>query len=78
MATQVKLWTLESDFAMPQYYGKLKVFEEETYASLRVRLEEKLALEWPFEFWDHDDNCRIHEKMEGLNDVVGDVYVLPQ
>ena len=35
------------------------VFEEETYASLKDRLEEKTTLEWPFEFWDNDDKCRI-------------------
>jgi hypothetical protein len=36
--------------AVPKYCNKLKVFEEETYALLRVRLEEKLALDWPSEF----------------------------
>ena len=78
MATQVKLWTLESDYDVPQYHSKLKVFEEETYISFRNCSEEQSTLAWPFEFWDYDDNCRIRETMEGLKDVVGDVYVLPQ
>jgi hypothetical protein len=50
MATQVKMWTMEGDFAMLQYYDKLKIFEEEMYTSLKVCLEEKLVLEWQFEF----------------------------
>ena len=77
MATQVKIWTMEGDFGIPKFYSKVKVFENETYASLRLRLEEKAALEWPFEFWDNEDRCRIRQKMEALNDVVGDIFVLP-
>jgi hypothetical protein len=50
MATQVKIWIMKGGYAVPKYCNKLKVFEEETYVSLRVRLEEKLALDWPFEF----------------------------
>lgn len=72
------MWTMQGNFVVPQYYNKLEIFEEETYASLRVCLEEKLVLEWPFEFWDNDSKCRIWQKMESLNGVVGDVYVLLQ
>ena len=41
-----------------------------------MRLEEKVVLDWPFEFWDNKERCRIRQKMEVLNDVVSDVYVL--
>lgn len=41
---------MEGDSTVPQYYSMLKVFEEETYALLKVCLEEKSTLEWPFEF----------------------------
>ena len=64
------MWTMEGDSIVPQYYNKLKVFEEETYALLRVRLEEKSAMKWLFEFWENDNKCRIRQKMEDLNDVV--------
>ena len=77
MAIQVKIWTMGSDLGIPKFYSKVKVLADETYASLRLRLEEKQALEWPFQFWDKEDCCRIRQKMEGLNDVVADVYVLP-
>ena len=76
MATQVKIWTMEGDFGIPKFYSKVKVFENETYASLRLRLEEKTVLEWPFEIWDNEDRCRIRQKMEALNDVVGDISVM--
>jgi hypothetical protein len=41
MTTQAKIWTMERNFVVPQYYNKLKVFEEEKYALLKVCLEEK-------------------------------------
>lgn len=40
-------------------------------------MEEKGALEWPFQFWDNEEKCRLRQKMEGLNDMVADVYVQP-
>ena len=45
MVSQVTMWAMEGDFVVPQYYNTLKIFEKETYASLRVCLKEKLALE---------------------------------
>ena len=48
MAMQVKMWTMDADFGIPKFYSKVKVSIDETYASLRLQLEEKQALEWPF------------------------------
>ena len=59
MANQVKLWTMDSDFGMPSFYNKVKVFQDETYASLRLRLEEKAAIDFVFDFWDNEQRCRI-------------------
>lgn len=44
--TNVKIVTMEGNFAKLKYYKKMKVFEEETFALLRLCLEEKLALEY--------------------------------
>ena len=55
----MKMWIMEGNSVVQQYYNKLKVFEEDTYTSLRVPLEDKSVVEWPFEFWDHDNKCRI-------------------
>ena len=68
---------MQTNFPIPAFCSKVKVFEDETYALLRMRLEEKVALDWPFEFWDNKAHCRIRQKMEALNDVVSDVYILP-
>lgn len=50
MAIQVKMWTMEGESDVPQYFSKVKVLEEETYVSLRVRLEEKLRWSGHFSF----------------------------
>lgn len=77
MATTIKLWTMEEDFGEPTVYNKAKVSEDETYASLRLRLEEKSALEWPFDFWDKEEGSRVPQKMESFSDMPADVFVLP-
>jgi len=68
---------MEADFGVPKFYSKVKVFEDKTYASLRLHLEEKAALEWPFKFWDNEEQYRVRQKMEFFNDIVADIYVLP-
>ena len=45
MAKQVKIWTMDADYSIPEFYSKVKVVVDETYASLRACLEEKQALE---------------------------------
>lgn len=69
MATQVKIFTMEGGFVELRYYKKMKVLKEETYALLRLHLDKKSALMWPFEFWDNDDKCKNQQKMEGFNDM---------
>ena len=59
MAQQMKLWTMDTDFAIPEFYNRVKVVPDETYAILRARLEEKQAIEWPFDFWDNESYNRI-------------------
>jgi len=54
----------------------MKVFASETQASHRVRLEEKSAVDWLFDFWDKDDASRIPQKMEDFVDVLGNVFIL--
>ena len=78
MATQMKMWTLKGNYVVPQYYSKLKASEEKTYASLKVHLEENLTLEWPFEFWNNDNIYGSGRRWRVLNNVVGNMYVLPQ
>lgn len=74
---QVKLWTLNSDLDMSEYFDKVGVGAAETYASLKLKLEEEEILDWTFEFWDIKDNRRIRRKVERLNNIKTDVYIYP-
>lgn len=76
MARLVKIWTLEDEFAAPEIFDKVKQEGAETLASLRVRLETEEVLDWEFDYWDVEDKRRIRKKVERLNDVEGDVYVI--
>lgn len=42
---QVKLWTLNSDLDMSEYFDKVGVGAAETYASLKLKLEEEEILD---------------------------------
>jgi hypothetical protein len=77
MATTIKLWTMEEDFGEPTFYSKVKVSEDKTYTSPRLRLEEKSTLEWPFDFWDKEEGNKVPHKMESFSDMPADVFVLP-
>ena len=50
MATQVKIFIIRANYAERQFCKRMKMFEKETYSLLRLHLEEKLGLEWPYEF----------------------------
>ena len=73
----MKLWTREHKDADAEYFGKVKVGDGLSYASLRERLEAAKVLDWPFEFWDVEDSCRIRVKIEALNDILEEVHVIP-
>ena len=77
MATTIKMWTMEADFGIPTFYSKVKISQDETYALLRLHLEEKSQLEWPFDFWDNSECRRVPQKMESFSDISADVFVLP-
>ena len=34
-------------------------------------------MDWPFQFWDFDEQCRIRRKFEAINPVCERVYVIP-
>jgi hypothetical protein len=53
------LWTLLSEDANPQCLGSLDCTENDSYAALRVLLEEAEILDGGFDFWDPSLKCRI-------------------
>ena len=77
MSTKIKLWTLESEDAAPELLGPLDYKEGDTYAVLRTTLEEADVVDWPFSFWDTQTRCRIKERLEKLNRVGLEVFLLP-
>jgi hypothetical protein len=41
-----------------------------------VHLEAAGVLDWSFQFWDYDQKCRIKNKMERLNPIGNNVYII--
>lgn len=71
------LWTLFSEDANPQCLGSLDCTENDSYAALRVLLEEAEILDGDFDFWDPSLKCRIRKKLERLNKIGSDAFMIP-
>jgi hypothetical protein len=76
MPTKVVLYTLQSEASTPELEGPMGCCEGDTCANLRMRLEAARVLDWSFQFWDYDQKCRIKNKMERLNLIGNNVYVI--
>lgn len=77
MATKIKLFSLENEGDDPEFIGPIDVEEGQSFALLRVKLEEVGVIEWPFQFWDASESCRIRPRLERLNTVQPTMYVIP-
>ena len=60
----------------PEFIGPCKYELGDTYAAFRVLLEEIGIVGWPFQFWDSEIYCRINKKLERLNKVRPNIYVV--
>jgi hypothetical protein len=76
MPTKVALYTLQSEASAPELEGPMGCCEGDTCADLCVHLEAAGVLDWSFQFWDYDQKCRIKNKMERLNPIGNNVYVI--
>jgi hypothetical protein len=76
MPTKVALYTLYSEASVPELEGPMGCCEGDTCVDLHVRLEAAGVLDWSFQFWDYDQKCRIKNKMERLNPIGNNVYVI--
>jgi hypothetical protein len=76
MSTKVALCTLQSEASAPELEGPMGCCKGDTCVDLRVRLEASRVLDWSFQFWDYDQKCRIKNKMERLNPIGNNVYVI--
>ena len=77
MATKIKLFSLENEGDDPEFIGPIDMEEGQSFALLRVKLEEVGVIEWPFQFWDASESCRIRPRLERLNTVQPTMYVIP-
>ena len=73
---RITLWTLEDEFADPEYFGKVDVRGATTLEALRLTFESNDILEWAFDFWDVEDKRRIRKKLERLNGFTKLVHVI--
>jgi hypothetical protein len=76
MPTKIALYTLQSEASALELEGPIGCCEGNTCANLRMRLEAAGVLDWSFQFWDYDQKCRIKNKMERLNPIGNNVYVI--
>ena len=76
MSFKLKLLPFANSNANPKHTGPCKCVEGNTYAKLRPLLEGVHIVDWHFQFFNVGNRCRINYKLEGLNKVSLDVYVL--
>lgn len=73
---KVRLFALEDEVNTIEMIGRVACQPHELYSSFRVRLEEAKCVEWGFDFWDFEEQCRIKTRMEGVDTVGDSVYVI--
>ena len=74
---KVKLYSLDAESSNPVLISPLVCRENGSCRDLRSKLESRGCVEWPFEFWDIEEKCRIKQTFEGMNTVGERVYVIP-
>jgi hypothetical protein len=74
---KIRLYSVEDDVGRPELLSPFFCHSGDTYADLRTRLENGGCVEWPFLFWDFEDECRILKRFEAMNPVTERVYVIP-
>ena len=73
---KVKLFALVDASSSPENIGRCHCKPNEAYSEFRSRLESTHCVEWPFEFYDFEEGCKIKPRMESLDTIGGSVYVI--
>jgi hypothetical protein len=76
VASRVKLFSLDHESSAPEFLGPCNCEDNKSYKELRLWLESIGCLEWPFEFWDVEECCRIKTQLEGLNKIEKCIYMI--
>lgn len=66
---KTKLYSLVEETARPELLSPIFCVSGDTYAELRLRLENGSCVDWPFQFWDFEEQCRIRKRFEAMNPV---------
>jgi hypothetical protein len=69
---------LEDVGSVPVNAGRFSCQLNETYLNFKVRLEEAGAVDWPLEFYDFEEACKIKARMERVDTIssfVSDVKI---
>jgi hypothetical protein len=78
MAMKVKLYAITDEACGPEFIGLVSAVPDETYAKFREFLEKEGIIEWPFDFWETEEKCRLLPKLERFNAIESAVFVIPR
>ena len=60
----------------PEFIGSIDCEASDSYMQFRGLLEDNNIMEWPFLFGDISNHCSVNPKLEPVNKVRADVYVI--
>lgn len=75
---KVKIYSFDIEDGGKDWVGTVDVNDGDSYAALRVVLDDPPALDWPYDFWDVEEGCRIRQKLERLNKLPSEVLIVRQ
>ena len=76
MSLKIKLFALEDESGIPQWIIQVSANDSDSYSILQVKLEEVGALDWPFDFWDVKERCRVSRKFKSLQVIKPLIYAV--
>jgi hypothetical protein len=56
--------------------GPVFAAADDTYAGFREFLKKEAIVDYPFNFWDVEDGCRLLSKLERFNGIGSEVFVI--
>jgi hypothetical protein len=76
MAFAVRLHTLVDNTTDPEIVGSVDCEATDSYMQFRRLLEDISIVDWPFFFWYNANHCTINPKLERVNKVQIDVFLI--
>lgn len=76
LSFKTKLFSLLQDSVRPEFLSPFFCQASDTYTELRMCLEEGSCVDWPFDFWNFEDQFHIRRRFEAMNVVTKWIYVI--